>query len=77
MASSRGIFLLSEALRKTKANLWPKSTDVWISPSPFVSGSGTITNTGYFGGGNSTTGSSSFSSVERTDYTNDTATAVI
>ena len=58
MASSRGIFSLSDALRKTKANLWPLTSDVWIAPTPYNSNTGGGTNTGYFGGGNSTTGSS-------------------
>ena len=68
MAISRGVFLLSDIIIEQATNSWSRVSDVWITsttnfPQP--------SNFGYFGGG------APFSTVDRIDYANDTATASV
>jgi hypothetical protein len=66
MSDVRGIFRLKQVYEEQLSGNWSVKSDVWLSPSPFF---GPAPETGYFGGG--TTGST----VDRIDYSNDTATA--
>ena len=68
MPSPRGIFRLKQVYEEQLSGNWSVKSDVWLSPSPYI---GSTPNTGYFGGGNP----GSRSTVDRIDYSNDTATA--
>ncbi len=62
----RGIFRLKQVYEEQLSGEWSTKENVWLSPSPF----GKTLPFGYFGGGNGPV-----STVDRIDYTNDTATA--
>ena len=71
--NKRGIFALLDVRERQGAGVWSTRGDVWLSPSPFfTNASGTGYDTGYFGGGSYP----AVSTVDRIDYSNDTATAV-
>ena len=76
MPSPRGIFRLKQVYEEQLSNNWSVKSDVWLStPQGTINfGTGTVAtpNTGYFGGGNP----GPYSTVDRIDYSNDTATAV-
>ena len=73
MPSPRGIFRLKQVYEEQLSNNWSVKSDVWLStPQGFINfGSGAVAtpNTGYFGGGDG------YTTVDRIDYSNDTATA--
>ena len=70
----RGIFRLKQVYEEQLSGNWSTKGDVWNTPSPFLSpGPAPF---GYFGGGN-TPSSGYVSTVERIDYSNDTATAAV
>ena len=64
----RGIFRLKQVYEEQLSGNWSTKEDVWNTPSPFTK----AFPFGYFGGG-ATPGL--LSSVDRIDYSNDTATA--
>ena len=66
MSIRQDVFGLETVYRLQVEGLWSAKSDVWLSPSPFF-GSWEY---GYFGGG-----SGPLSTVDRIDYSNDTATA--
>ena len=69
----RGIFRLKQVYEEQLSGNWSTKGDVWLSPSPFLSpGPAPF---GYFGGGY--TPSAYLTTVDRIDYTNDTATASV
>ena len=68
VTNKRGIFALLDVRERQATGNWYVKSDVWLSPSPFF---GPPPQTGYFGGG--TPGPRS--TVDRVDYSNDTATA--
>ena len=63
----RGIFRLKQVYEEQLSGNWSEKGDVWNTPSPFTK----ALPFGYFGGG-----SPSGSTVDRINYSNDTATAV-
>ena len=65
----RGIFSLLDVRERQGAGVWSTKEDVWLTPSPYY---GPAPQTGYFGGGYPTV-----STVDRIDYSNDTATASV
>ncbi len=65
----RGIFRLKQVYEEQLSGNWSEKGDVWLTPSPFR-GAHPF---GYFGGG--TPGP--LSTVDRIDYSNDTATAAV
>jgi hypothetical protein len=67
VTNKRGIFALLDVRERQAAGVWSVKSDVWLSPSPFF-GSWDY---GYFGGGRP----GPVSTVDRIDYSNDTATA--
>jgi len=69
VTNKRGIFALLDVRERQAAGVWSVKSDVWLSPSPFF-GSWDY---GYFGGG----GPPQVSTVDRIDYSNDTATASV
>ena len=70
--NKRGIFALLDVRERQGAGVWSTRGDVWLTPSPFLTPQGT--DFGYFGGGQ--TPSAKVTTVDRVDYSNDTATAV-
>ena len=73
ITNKRGIFALLDVRERQASGNWPVKSDVWLtSPAGnltnFATGAVATPNTGYFGGG-------PLSTVDRIDYTNDTATA--
>ena len=64
----RGIFRLKQVYEEQLSGQWSTKGDVWLSPSPFRAAHPF----GYFGGGGT-----SYSIVDRVDYSNDTATAAV
>ena len=70
MPSPRGIFRLKQVYEEQLSDNWSVKSDVWLSPSPFFQS----WDYGYFGGGLSPS-PAIYSTVDRIDYTNDTATA--
>ena len=64
----RGIFRLKQVYEEQLSGNWSTKGDVWLTPSPFLS-SGPAP-FGYFGGG-----PGPISTVDRIDYSNDTAAA--
>ena len=66
MGTRNGIFALEQVYRLQTKGDWSVKSDVWLTPSPF-SKAHTF---GYFAGSPST------STVDRIDYTSDTATAL-
>ena len=74
MPSLRGIFRLKQVYEEQLSGNWSIKPDVWLSPSPFF-GSWDY---GYFGGGyGGPGGNPENSTVDRIDYSNDTATASV
>jgi hypothetical protein len=69
MSIRQDVFGLETVYRLQVEGLWSAKSDVWLSPSPFFQS----WDYGYFGGG--TSGLSLESTVDRVDYSNDTATA--
>ena len=67
---SRGIFRLKQVYEEQLSGTWSTRGDVWLSPSPF----GKAHPFGYFGGGYNP---NVLSTVDRIDYSNDTATASV
>ena len=65
----RGIFRLKQVYEEQLSGNWSEKKDVWNTPSPFTKAHPF----GYFGGGRSP---SYVTTVDRIDYSNDTATAV-
>ena len=68
--NTRGIFALLDVRERQGAGVWSERGDVWNTPSPFAKTAATV---GYFGGGATP---SKVKTVDRIDYSNDTATAV-
>jgi hypothetical protein len=68
VTNKRGIFALLDVRERQAAGVWSVKSDVWLSPSPFFQS----WDYGYFGGGFP----GPVSTVDRIDYSNDTATAV-
>jgi hypothetical protein len=68
MSIRQDVFGLETVYRLQVEGLWSAKSDVWLSPSPFFQS----WDYGYFGGG---TSAPIFSTVDRVDYSNDTATA--
>ena len=68
VTNKRGIFALIDVRERQATGNWSVKSDVWVTPSPFY---GPAPETGYFGGGYSP----NRSTVDRIDYSNDTATA--
>ena len=68
VTNKRGIFSLLDVRERQAAGVWSTRGDVWTSPSPF----GKTRPFGYFGGGYNP---NVLSTVDRIDYSNDTATA--
>ena len=64
----RGIFRLKQVYEEQLSGNWSEKGDVWNTPSPFTK----ALPFGYFGGG----GPGPYSTVDRINYSNDTATAV-
>ena len=71
MSDVRGIFRLKQVYEEQLSGNWPVKSDVWLSPSPYYV---PAPETGYFGGGR-TAAMANQSTVDRIDYSNDTATA--
>ena len=71
--NKRGIFSLLDVRERQNAGNWSTRGDVWLSPSPFLVKN--LVGFGYIGGGEIGPGPTRTSSVERIDYSNDTATA--
>ena len=71
MSNIRGIFRIKQVYEEQLSGNWTVKNDVWLAPSPFNK---STLNTGYFGGGRLP--SSYVATVDRVDYSNDTATAV-
>ena len=69
MGIRNDVFGLEQIYQLQIEGQWSTKGDVWLTPSPFTK----VLPFGYFGGGY---GSSSYSTVDRIDYSNDTATAV-
>jgi len=68
----RGIFRLKQVYEEQLSGNWSTKEDVWNTPSPFTK----PFPFGYFGGGFPSGGSPGrVSTVDRIDYSNDTATA--
>ena len=63
---SRGIFRLKQVYEEQLSGTWSTRDDVWLTPSPFR----LAHPFGYFGGG-----LPQVSTIDRIDYSNDTATA--
>ena len=74
---SRGIFRLKQVYEEQLSGQWSTRGDVWNTPSPFFSPSPVGTDFGYNAGGCFTPGFDTISTVDRTDYSNDTATAAV
>ena len=73
VTNRRGIFSLLDVRERQGAGVWSTKGDVWLSPSPFLSpGPAPF---GYFAGGSPSPEYTS--TVDRIDYTNDTATASV
>ena len=72
---SRGIFRLKQVYEEQLSGQWSTRGDVWISPSPFNKSSPAPF--GYWGGGSrpSSYGSET-STIDRIDYSNDSANAL-
>ena len=70
--NKRGIFSLLDVRERQGAGVWAVRGDVFLSPSPFNAAHPF----GYFGGGALNPGNAEKSTVDRIDYSNDTATAV-
>ena len=68
MSIRQDVFGLETVYRLQVEGLWSVKSDVWLAPSPFF---GPAPDVGYFGGGLP----SPRSTVDRIDYSNDTATA--
>ena len=68
LTNRRGIFALLDVRERQASGNWTVKSDVWLAPSPYY---GPAPETGYFGGGLGGT----LSTVDRIDYSNDTATA--
>ena len=66
ITNKRGIFALLDVRERQATGNWSVKSDVWLSPSPFY---GSAPDVGYFAGG------SLAATVDRIDYSNDTATA--
>jgi len=64
----RGIFRLKQVYEEQLSGNWSTKGDVWNTPSPFTK----AFPFGYFGGG-----TGPISTVDRIDYSNDTATAAV
>ena len=64
--NTRGIFSLLDVRERQGAGVWSTRGDVWATPSPF----GKAHPFGYLGGG-----FPNKSTIDRVDYSNDTATA--
>jgi len=69
MSVRQDVFGLETVYRLQVEGLWSAKSDVWITPSPFYVPAPDV---GYFGGGGLP---GSVSTVDRIDYSNDTATA--
>ena len=74
MSNIRGIFRLKQVYEEQLSGNWSVKPDVWLSTpaglTNFGTGAVATPQTGYFGGGQPST-----STVDRIDYSNDTATA--
>ena len=70
--NKRGIFSLLDVRERQNAGNWSTRGDAWLSPSPFLVKN--LVGFGYIGAG---TNPPHYSSVERIDYSNDTATASV
>ena len=77
MANTRGVFRLTYIIEeKISINSWISLSDVWVAPSPsenpvrFIDGVAATPNTGYFGGGTTTT------RMDKVTYSSDTTAAV-
>ena len=68
----RGIFRLKQVYEEQLSGNWTVKSDVWLAPSPYYQDLSLAPQTGYFGGGYP-----ALSTVDRIDYSNDTATAVV
>ena len=71
--NTRGIFALLDVRERQAAGVWSTRGDVWTSPSPFITTQGT--DFGYIAGGYVPSSPNLSSTVDRIDYSNDTATA--
>ena len=69
VTNKRGIFAIIDVRERQATGNWTVKNDVWLDPSPFSAAH----SFGYFGGG--TPGP--LSTVDRIDYSNDTATASV
>ena len=69
MSIRQDVFGLETVYRLQVEGLWSVKSDVWLAPSPFF---GPAPDVGYFGGGGFIT---LYTTVDRIDYSNDTATA--
>ena len=70
--NKRGIFSLLDVRERQNAGNWSTRGDAWLSPSTFLVKN--LVGFGYIGAG---TNPPHYSSVERIDYSNDTATASV
>ena len=75
MSETRGVFVLLDVVQNKLGNTWVELSDVWVSPSPFLSDP---PNTGYFGGGqNPSAGpTGNYSTMDKVTYASDTTAAV-
>ena len=78
LTNKRGIFALVDVRERQSTGNWPVKIDVWLPFSDvnfinFDTGVISTPTSGYFGGGYSPT----YSTVDRINYANDTATALI
>ena len=71
MSIRQDVFGLEQVYRLQVEGLWSAKSDVWLTPSPYYT---PAPETGYFGGGRNGAMSNQ-STVDRIDYSNDTATA--
>ena len=69
----RGIFSLKQVYEEQVSGTWSTKGDVWISPSPFNAPS--TAPYGYWGGGTQPSGP--MTSIDRFDFSNDSANSVI
>ena len=70
--NKRGIFSLLDVRERQNAGNWSTRGDVWLSPSSFLVKN--LSGFGYIGGG---ANPPTYSTVDRIDYSNDTATASV
>jgi len=72
MSIRQDVFGLEQVYRLQVEGLWSAKSDVWLVPSPYYV---PAPETGYFGGGAGGSPDGDYSTVDRIDYSNDTATA--